>query len=59
VVAMATGGQPAAVYLAYLVRPGREPVLVAAGLSGDSAQVILRGGVTNSVVGEAEFVALR
>jgi hypothetical protein len=59
VVAMATGGQPAAVYLAYLVRPGREPVLVAAGLSGDNTQVILRGGVTNSVVGEVEFVALR
>jgi hypothetical protein len=57
-VALVTGKQPAVVYLAFELMPGREPAFIGAGLSGDNALVIQRGGVTNSVLGEAEFTPL-
>ena len=50
------GGQPAAFYLAFKrPDPNTGYSLVGFGLSGDNADVILHGGKTMTVIGEATF----
>lgn len=42
-------------YLVFQLVPGREPSVIGAGLSGDNADTILGGGVTQTMLGATRF----
>jgi hypothetical protein len=59
IIAFATGGVPAAVYLMFEHVEGNESAFIGAGLSGDNAETIIGGGVTLTDLGETGFRPLR